>query len=609
MRTEPLDFTALLRAPQLDAAGGVTLSPDGVRAAFSWNRSGRWEIYELALEDRPAPRQISSGPGGKFAPRYSPDGRCLAYVVDVDGGENYDICLYECVSGLQTNLTPDTPEAIQPNLDWSPDGRRIACLSDRSGNFKAYTLPVTGGPGQLALLELVLDLPYPAWEARWSPDGRWLAVTVEARGQDYNTYLVRMEDGAPLRSATPHPIAGDGVPLNARQARWSPRGDRLAFAGDAPGRYEIGLYAAETGELAWLTSGAGDKRAPAWSPDGERLAYVLAKGAQTWLAVQALDDADPTLFQVEHGVHHAPRFAAGGDELLFIFESPRRPPDLWRLDLRAARFEQLTRSLPADLEGGPFTDPVEVRYPGLDGAPVPALLFKPAGAQDPPPAVVVIHGGPTWHFSFAWMPLMQHLASRGWTVLAPNYRGSTGYGREWQLASRFDLGGVDTADVVAGVDYLLAAGLADSRRVAVTGRSHGGYLTMTALTQYPERWAVGSAVVPFLNWFTAHANSREDLQHWDLENFGDPQENEALWRDRSPYFFLDRVQAPVQLIGGANDPRCPASEAQEAHAALKELGKEVDLRLFDDEGHSFLKLENVIEAETRRVEFLARHLS
>jgi dipeptidyl aminopeptidase/acylaminoacyl peptidase len=131
---------------------------------------------------------------------------------------------------------------------------------------------------------------------------------------------------------------------------------------------------------------------------------------------------------------------------------------------------------------------------------------------------------------------------------------------------------------------------------------------MTSLTQYPNRWAVGSAVVPFLNWFTAHANSREDLQHWDRENFGDPEENHDLWYERSPYFFLDRIIVPVQLICGAHDPRCPASESTQARDELLAQGKEIDFVLYQDEGHSFLNTENQVDAKSRRVTFLAKVL-
>jgi dipeptidyl aminopeptidase/acylaminoacyl peptidase len=245
----------------------------------------------------------------------------------------------------------------------------------------------------------------------------------------------------------------------------------------------------------------------------------------------------------------------------------------------------------------------------MDSTPIPALLFKSENAGENTPAVVVIHGGPSWHFQVEWYPFMIHLASRGWTVLAPNYRGSTGYGRTWQLSNRLDLGGVDTNDVATGVRYLLDNKLADPQRIAVTGRSHGGYLTMSCLTRYPDLWCAGSAVVPFLNWFTAHKNSREDLQHWDLQNFGNPKDNYDLWYERSPFFVLDQVNAPVQLICGENDPRCPASESIQARDKLLEFGKEVDFNLYLGEGHAFLKTENVVDAEVRRVNFLAKTLS
>ena len=131
---------------------------------------------------------------------------------------------------------------------------------------------------------------------------------------------------------------------------------------------------------------------------------------------------------------------------------------------------------------------------------------------------------------------------------------------------------------------------------------------MSCMTMYPELFAVGSAVVPFLNWLKSHKNSREDLQHWNIENMGDPEDNKELWIARSPYFFLDKVNAPVQMICGANDPRCPASESIDARDKLVELGKEVELLLYKDEGHSFLDTENIIDSEVRRVEFLAKVL-
>jgi dipeptidyl aminopeptidase/acylaminoacyl peptidase len=207
-----------------------------------------------------------------------------------------------------------------------------------------------------------------------------------------------------------------------------------------------------------------------------------------------------------------------------------------------------------------------------------------------------------------WYPIMAAMSDRGWTVLVPNFRGSTGYGRAWQLASRFDYGGVDADDVAAGAHYLAREGLADPARIAVTGRSHGGYLTACCLTRFPDLWAAGSALVPYLNWFTNHNEIRPDLQKWDLENFGDPVRDYERWRERSPSFFLDRIRAPLQLICGRQDARCPVSDSIEAYETLTRLGKEAELIIYEDEGHSFLKIENVLDSETRRIEFLARCL-
>ncbi len=607
---QPLALAALMAVPHVDPYGGYEVSPDGSRVAFAWNRTGQWEIYEAPLDLARAPRQVTAGPGAKLAPRYSPAGRHLAYVVDIDGSEEFDLHVCDLESGEHANLTPSLLGALQPSVAWSPQASggenpapQLAFLAAPDGHFCPCLVGLGGDAARLAWRS-----PSPACDVDWSPDGRWLAVTAETRGQDYGLTLVPL-DGGEVRV-----VGAAGPGLNARDGRWAPAsqgpatdGMRLAFVSDVRGTWDVGIYDLETGEIAWLTAGTADRANPAWAPDGRRLAWIESEGPRSWIIVHELQAGRSTRYELEPGIHHAPRFTPGGDALLVAVDSPRRPTDLWLLSLSAGggTWRQISRSLPADLEGAPFVTPETVRYPGLDGQPVPALLYRVPGAKAPGPAVVVVHGGPNWLSQLTWDPAIQHMVSRGWTVLAPNYRGSTGYGRAWQLANRFDLGGGDTRDVVAGADYLVQTGLADARRIAVTGRSHGGYLTMTALTGYPDRWAGGSAVVPFLNWFTSHENVREDLRHWDVENMGDPALNHDLWHERSPFFFLDRIQAPVQLICGAHDVRCPAVESLEARDLLEALGKEVSLTLYPDEGHSFRRLANVVDAEERRAAFLA----
>jgi dipeptidyl aminopeptidase/acylaminoacyl peptidase len=594
--SEQLDLELLLRVPHVDPDLGFDISPSGSAVAFSWNLSGRWEIYILDLEGNAAPKQVTTGEGAKFAPRWSPDGRQLAYALDLDGSENYDIFVLNLATGEHLNLTPNTPDAIMPAYAWSPDGEWLAFCSDRSVHFDTYLMPSAGGQARK-----VLDQPHPDYEVYWSPDGSMLAVVVEGQGQDYWIYLV------PLEGGEPYPIAIDGQPICAKDACWAPDGKSLAFASNTNGQFEIGIYQLASDSISWLTDGEGEKERPDWSDDG-LLAYVVSHGPKTKLALMDIASRKVSTFQIEPGVIFTPKFTPTNEQIIFVFDNPRHPDDLWSYSLADRTYKQITHSLPDTVDRRTLSMPEEIRYPSLDGTEVPALLYRTSEPGNLPPAVLYIHGGPNWLTQITWDPLIQHMVSRGWVVLAPNYRGSTGYGREWQLASRFDFGGVDTADVVAGMDYLSNRGIAAPNNIAVTGRSWGGYLTMTCLTQYPERWAAGSAVVPFLNWFTGHANSREDLQHWDLENFGDPETDHQLWHERSPFFYLDRVKAPVQLICGAHDVRCPSSESTQAYEQLTAAGMECEYILYPDEGHSFLKVDNRVKSKQQQVDFLAKYL-
>jgi len=622
-----IDFERLLRVPFIDVEGGFDVSPDGIRLAFAWNGTGQWEVYELDLIAPDSPRLVTDGPGGKFAPKYSPDGSCLAYVVDFDGGENFHIFIRPCHSepseeSPARDLTPDIDFAIQPNFCWSPDSTQIAFLADKTGCFGAYVIPSNGGQ-----MWLLLENGFPAWDVTWSPNGSYLAVMFEATGQDYHVSIIPVDGNEPFY------VAKENGPINAWNPAWSPDSTKLAFHSDIPnGFHQIGIFDLSTQKISWLTGGESNCRTPSWSKGGAQLSYISAQGGTDKVVIHSLT-GEMRSYQVETGVHYHPKLMSDGKGVATIFNNPRHPPDLWMLAPESGEFHQLTHSLRSSdfatlaphasagehsvrvnryLTAEAVTTesilPEEIIYPGMDGTPIPALLFKPDHAYENTPAVVVIHGGPNWHFQVEWHPLMIHLASCGWTVLAPNYRGSTGYGIDWQMSNRFKLGSIDTDDVAAGVHFLLENNLADPKHIAVTGRSHGGYLTMSCLTRFPNLWCAGSAVVPFLNWFTAHENSREDLQHWDLQNFGNPKDNYELWYQASPFFFLDQVQSPVQLICGENDPRCPASESTQARDRLLELGKEVDFHLYLGEGHTLLKTENVVDAEVRRVNFLAKAL-
>jgi dipeptidyl aminopeptidase/acylaminoacyl peptidase len=435
----------------------------------------------------------------------------------------------------------------------------------------------------------------------WSPDGQWLALEAESTASDRSIYVIPINRPRKATKIHTFQLKIKGDILNAQHPVWSPNSKFLAFSAENGEWHDIGLFNPETREITWVNESIGDDTQPTWSRSGELLGWVHAEGACTSFQLR---EGSGAIKQVEVGVgvHYLPQFTS--DSVVILYEDPSHPCDLWKIKLEDGSKQQLTNSLPAELRTAEFIPPEQVWYTSKDGVQVPALLYRGKDER----AIINIHGGPNWHFQFLWHPIMSYMVSRGWTVLAPNYRGSTGYGKKWQNASRYDMGGVDTDDCAAGMKYLVDNGLADKNKIGVTGRSHGGYLTMTCMTTYPELFAVGSAVVPFLNWHKSHQKSREDLQHWNIENMGDPEENRELWIARSPYFFLDQVNAPVQMICGGIDPRCPAIDSIDARDKLVELGKEVDLLLYPDEGHSFLKIENILDSEIKRIKFLAKAL-
>jgi dipeptidyl aminopeptidase/acylaminoacyl peptidase len=575
----------LLKIPHVDNGLRFSVSPAEDEIIFSWNKSGKWELWRTDIKGLEIRELVSEIAGSKFSPKHSPDGTHLAYAIDFDGSESFHIILHNLSTNSIIDLTPNSGYAQQPNFDFSPNGKKVAILSDENGNFSLYILDI-----ETLEKKLLLDIHRPIWDVAWSPDGKYILAEAESKASDRAIYIVDVESGK-LKV-----VSANDEALNVQHPTWLADSKSFIFSCDAKRGewHNIGVYEVESEVITWLTDSIGDDTQATVSRSGEIIGWVHAEGAKTNFQFK-VRGGELHQVKVGDGVHSFPQIIH--DEVILIYEDVNHPPDLWKINLENGKAIQLTKSSEINFD---FAQPEEIVYED-----VPALLFR--GTSDC--AVIQIHGGPNWHLQNMWNPFVSEMLARGWTVLQPNYRGSTGYGKKWQNASRFDMGGVDAQDCAKGATYLIENGLANKNKIAVTGRSHGGFLTMCCLTFYPNLFCGGSAVVPFLNWIKSHNESREDLQHWNIENMGDPEENKARWMQLSPYFFLDKVNAPVQMICGANDPRCPASESVDARDKLIELGKEVELLLYADEGHVFLKIENVIDAEVKRIEFLERVLT
>ena len=240
-------------------------------------------------------------------------------------------------------------------------------------------------------------------------------------------------------------------------------------------------------------------------------------------------------------------------------------------------------------------------------AEVPGILVEPDEPNGA--AVVIVHGGPTWHHSNEWDPLRQAFVAAGLTVLHPNYRGSDGYGRRWQLANRWLMGQGEVLDVAAAHEFLVELGC-DPARIAITGRSWGGFHTMAAVTQFPDLWAAGVAGVPFFDFI----DSQLDPTHPRGPALVGPPRTPATSRRTGrgssttrPSTTSTRVEAPLLLLGGALDPRCPPRQIAEVAEVLRARGRVCDYVVYPDEGHEISGLEHRVDYDRRTVEFILEH--
>jgi dipeptidyl aminopeptidase/acylaminoacyl peptidase len=218
------------------------------------------------------------------------------------------------------------------------------------------------------------------------------------------------------------------------------------------------------------------------------------------------------------------------------------------------------------------------------------------------------HGGPEMQDTNAWDQLTQMIVARGFAVIKPNYRGSTGYGREFQHLHDGDLGGGDHLDTVYAGKYLIARGYADESRLGYWGASYSGFTCMMALAKHPEMWAAGVSIVGFFDWITEHQCERGYLKAYDESKMGDFTKNPGFFRERSPIYFLQNLKAPLLMTASAKDVRCPPTESRAVVQKLKDLGKVFEYHEYPDEGHWPRKRKNLKDLYMRSTEFLDEHI-
>jgi dipeptidyl aminopeptidase/acylaminoacyl peptidase len=583
-------------------------SSDGKKVVFSTNTSGRFNLW-VTDESGGAPQQITTSDDRQFSPLWSPDGKWIVFESDRAGAEVFNLFAVPAGGGAAVNLT-NTPDVSETGPAWSLDGTQLA-----------FTMkPKTASVSDIAVMDWstrkVRAITHEAskdylWSGPvWSPDGKSLYATRGDTG-DTDSDVYRLN---PATGAAENLTAHEGKHRTAVSSI-SPDGKTLLVTADRTGGFlNVALLDVATKQLTWVTDTKWEVSAGDISPDGRLLTYVVNEDGRADAYVAPVSGGAAEKIAVPAGLNAFPgpgsAFTRAGDRLLLTHASSTQPGDLWQYDLTSKTPRQLTFSAPASLAAVALPGSQLVRYQSFDGKVISAFLWLPFNIKrdGTSPAIVLPHGGPTGQTVDSFNRTDLALVSRGYICIAPNVRGSTGYGAEFQAANHADLGGGDLQDEVYAVKFLIATGYANAKKIGITGGSYGGFMTLMAIGRAPAVWRAAVEEYGIISWLTMLEHSDPLLQQYEKGLLGDPVKDRAVYDADSPLTYIRKATAPLLVLQGDNDIRVPKEEAQQVVQTLQSAGKTVSAHYYSNEGHGFSKRENQIDALDRTVAWFDQYL-
>jgi len=489
-------------------------------------------------------------------------------------------------------------EAIHRFGDFSPDGSWfVFCSNERNGvDFDLYRARIDGTSREMVAALSGWVEPGPV-----SPDGRRCLVTAARSNVDTDVVLIDLGTGS-TRVLT----------------NWETPARNEAVAFDEGGRH-VFLLSDHDGDFVQayrldLAAGIATRFGPAgWDVTGMvvrggRGALILNEDGSSRLHL-----FDAKLLQVDAevplplGVASDPVLAPDASRLAVTITGASHNPDVWLLHPGEVGLTRLPRSSSAGIDSASFIEPSLHRIESFDGVSVPVWVYRPPRPARPP-VVVSVHGGPEAQEVPSFNPIYQYLLARGYAIVAPNVRGSSGYGRAYMALDDLEKRPDSVADLGEVARWVGRRSDFDATRMAVMGGSYGGYMVLSTLTAHPDLWAAGIDIVGIANLVTFLENTGSYRRALREAEYGSLSEHRAMLEQISPIHRVERIRAPLLVIHGANDPRVPLSEAEQIVGRLSELGRSVELLVFDDEGHGLVKLVNRRVAYRAVADFLDQHL-
>lgn len=621
----------------IKSATAPSFSPDGKRIAYLTNVTGTQQIWLIDAAGG-APKQLTNFDDNVGFVRWLGNGDVL-FGKAKGGDENTQFFIIKPDGTGQRQLTGDP--AVRHNFGAiAPDGKVIVYSSNKRDRnyFDVYAMDLATGKEDLIYQQNgsngVVAVGDSGTKVIVSRDGDELSL-------DNDLYLVDAKSKE-VTHLTPHggasefgnaAFVADGIVFahndgreyfglaqmrqkNAAGDDWSAANREVRILDDAKWDVEDIEMPDYPGVMAYAVN-----------RDGFNEIYLRKVETGGKPLITTVASSAEKLPLPERGVVGVMRFSKDQTKLAFSFSSPTRNTDIWVYDLPAKRLTQVTNSDRAGIPRESFVAPELIKFKTFDGREEPAWYYRPAGADKvktdhyrtattyvasiekpkPPPVIVSVHGGPEGQERPGFSGLYQYYLSRGYAILAPNVRGSTGYGKTYthldDVRNRED----SVKDLAAAAEWLKENGT-DPKKIAVMGGSYGGYMTLAAVTLYPELWAAAVDTVGIASWESFLKNTSGYRRRQREVEYGRLDRDLDFLRSISPLAKADRIKAPLFVIQGRNDPRVPYTEAEQIVKAVKDKGGVVQYKLYDDEGHGISKLKNRLELYPLVADFLDKYL-
>jgi len=617
----------------IKSAGSPSFSPDGKQIAYLTNATGTSQVWVVASSGGTS-KQLTNYDDNVGFVRWLPDGKGIIFGKAKGGDENTQFFWMQPDGTGVRELTND-PKVRHNFAEVSNDGTKIYYASNKRNRtfFDVYSMDLANGKE-----ELLYQYDGNISIAAVNNAGSKFVLSRDGVEKSLDNDLFMVDVATKKETLlTPHKDASEfgDVGFLADSIVFTTN-DNREFQGLAQMRKKnaSGDDRSEANRETRIIDNVtkGDVGGVVLTDNGSDMAYVINDEGYSKLFTRRIETGGKPLISniairpsslplPGKGIVGGMTFSRDGRMLAFSFSAPTQNGDVWIYDRRTMDLNQVTKSDRAGIDPRSFREPELVKFKSFDGREIPAWYYKSeeckgdavtildCGMKGPKLSVIVsVHGGPEGQSRPGFNPLFQYYLSRGYAVLDPNVRGSTGYGKTFTHLDDVEKREDSVKDLAAAHEWLVKSGGADAKRIAVIGGSYGGYMTMAAITLYPDLWAAAVGTVAITNWETFLTNTSGYRRRQREVEYGRLDKDIDFLRRISPIRKIDKIKTPLFVISGKNDPRVPYTEGEQMVEALKKRKAVVEYKLYDDEGHGISKLKNRLDLYPLVADFLDKYM-